>query len=126
MKNIFSYLSLFCILFNFICSQDVDTLITENKSNDNDVWKMSLFPAYNMASIGQLGNDKPIKAITLTALKYYWYNEFKTAHDALKLSNRSRAFWWFLFLYVYSIIDATIDSEMESFPKFNEEQKESK
>lgn len=126
MKNIFSYLSLFCILFNFIYSQDVDTLLTKNKNNNNDVWKMSLFPAYNMASIGQLGNDKPMKALALTALKYYWYNEFKTAHDALKLSNRSRAFWWFLFLYVYSIIDATIDSEMESFPEINEEQKESK
>ena len=76
---------------------------------------MSLFPAYNMASIGQLGNDKPIKAIALTALKYHWYNEYKVAHKALKLSNRSRAMWWFLFLYVYSIIDAVIDSEMESF-----------
>jgi len=126
MKNIFSYLSLFFILFNFIYSQDVDTLLIDNQYNDHDVWKMSLFPAYNMASIGQLGNNKPMKAIALTALKYYWYNEFKTAHDALKLSNRSRAFWWFLFLYVYSIVDSRIDSEMESFPKFNEEQKASK
>jgi len=126
MKIFFCYLSMFCILFNFIYSDDVDTLLVENKYNNNDVWKMSLFPAYNMASIGQLDNNKPVKAIILTAMKYYWYNEFKTAHDALKLSNRSRAFWWFLFLYVYSIVDARIDSEMESFPKFNEEQKESK
>ena len=126
MKIFFCYLSMFCILFNFIYSDDVDTLLVDNKYNNNDVWKMSLFPAYNMASIGQLDNNKPVKAIILTAMKYYWYNEFKTAHDALKLSNRSRAFWWFLFLYVYSIVDARIDSEMESFPKFNEEQKESK
>ena len=55
------------------------------ETNNNDVWKMSLFPAYNMASIGQLGNNKPVKAIVLTAMKYYWYNEFKTAQDALNI-----------------------------------------
>ena len=34
-----------------------------------------------------------------------------------RISNRNRAFWWFLFLYFYSVIDAYIDPEMESFPK---------
>ena len=43
----------------------------------------------------------------------------------MKLSERSRAFWWFLFLYFYTIIDASIDAEMESFPLENEKLKES-
>ena len=123
MKIFFCYLF---ILFNFSYSEELDTLLINDKNNNEDIWKMSLFPSYNMASIGQLGNDKPMKAIALTALKYYWYNEYKVAHKALKLSNRSRAMWWFLFLYVYSVIDATIDSEMETFPRNNEKLKESK
>ena len=126
MKIFFYYLFFLFFLFNFSYAEEVDTLLVNERYNNEDIWKMSLFPSYNMASIGQLGNDKPIKAIVLTGLKYYWYNEYKVAHKALKLSNRSRAMWWFLFLYVYSIIDAAIDSEMESFPENNEKQKESK
>ena len=113
-------------MINFFYANEVDTLLLKEYNNNKDFWKMSLFPSFNMASVGQLDNNKPIKALTLSALKYYWVSEFKIANKAMNLSNRSRAFWWFLFLYFYTIIDASIDSEMESFPDENEQLKESK
>ena len=105
----------FCLLLFifFLHGSESDSL---QQSNTSDLWKISLFPQFNMASVGQLQNNKPIKALVLTGMKIHWLNEFKLAHEAMKISNRSRAFWWFLFLYFYTIIDASIDAEMETFP----------
>tara|TARA_B110000263_G_C15172472_1_gene447538 strand:+ start:77 stop:457 length:381 start_codon:yes stop_codon:yes gene_type:complete len=124
-RFLYSLLTLM-VMINFFYANEVDTLLLKEYNNNKDFWKMSLFPSFNMASVGQLDNNKPIKALTLSALKYYWVSEFKIANKAMNLSNRSRAFWWFLFLYFYTIIDASIDSEMESFPDENEQLKESK
>jgi len=124
-RFLYSLLTLM-VMINFFYANEVDTLLLKEYNNNKDFWKMSLFPSFNMASVGQLDNNKPIKALTLSALKYYWVSEFKIANKAMNLSNRSRAFWWFLFLYFYTIIDASIDSEMESFPNENEQLKESK
>ena len=124
-RFLYSLLTLM-VMINFFYANEVDTLLLKEYNNNKDFWKMTLFPSFNMASVGQLDNNKPIKALTLSALKYYWVSEFKIANKAMNLSNRSRAFWWFLFLYFYTIIDASIDSEMESFPDENEQLKESK
>ena len=124
-RFLYSLLTLM-VMINFFYANEVDTLLLKEYNNNKDFWKMTLFPSFNMASVGQLDNNKPIKALTLSALKYYWVSEFKVANKAMNLSNRSRAFWWFLFLYFYTIIDASIDSEMESFPDENEQLKESK
>ena len=101
------------VLIVFSYANESDSLIQDN---NDDLWKISLFPQFNMASIGQLHNNKPLKALSLTAMKIHWLNEFKIAHEAMKISNRSRAFWWFMFLYFYTVIDASIDAKMESFP----------
>ena len=90
----------------------------------SDSWKMSLHPSFNMVSAGQLNNNKPFKAITLTAMKIYWLKEFLKAKNNDKLSDRNRAFWWFLFLYFYSIVDAAVDIEMQTFPENNIQNKE--
>ena len=105
------------ILCSVLCCSEVDSL----DSNDNDAWKISLLPfAYNIPSMGQLHNNKPLKAISLTAMKAYWYNEYNESKKENDISDRNRAFWWFSFLYFYSIIDAYIDSQMETFPEENE------
>tara|TARA_Y100000817_G_scaffold191035_1_gene149215 strand:+ start:413 stop:775 length:363 start_codon:yes stop_codon:yes gene_type:complete len=110
-------------LFFFAYANESDSLI---QKNSNDLWKISLFPQFNMASIGQLQNDKPLKALALTGMKIYWLDEFKIAQKAMNLSNRSRAFWWFLFLYFYTVIDASFDEEMKSFPDDKYKMKEGK
>ena len=112
-KNILYLSLLICICF----SENIDTLITKENHN-KDSWKMSLLPfAYNIPSLGQFNNNKPMKGMSLMAMKAYWYKEFIKAKKDERISNRNRAFWWFMFLYFYSVIDAFIDPEMESFPK---------
>jgi len=112
MKIIF----IFAIMFNFYAlSEDLDSLKVNSKA---DSWKMSVFPfAYNIPSLGQFNNNKPFKGLSLMAMKFYWYKEFNEAKDNEKISERNRAFWWFLFLYFYSIIDAYMDSQMDEFPE---------
>ena len=104
-------------------SQHPDSLLIEDKDM-NDSWKMNLHPSFNIVSAGQLNNNKPFKAITLTAMKTYWFKEFLKAQKNDKLSDRSRAFWWFLFLYFYSIVDAAVDFEMQTFPEDDIQNKE--
>ena len=111
-----------CIVFmlfstGILFADTVDTL----EINDNNAWQISLLPiAYNIPSMGQFYNDKPLKALSLAAMKTYWYNEYNKSEKENDISDRNRAFWWFSFLYFYSIIDAYIDSQMETFPEENE------
>ena len=107
-------LSFFLTFNSYLFCEEIDSL----KVYKSDSWKMNLFPfAYGIPSLGQFNNDKPIKGLSLMAMKFYWYKEFNEAKDDGRISNRNRAFWWFLFLYFYSIIDAYMDSEMQEFPE---------
>ena len=114
---------LICFFIGLSFSENLDSLTIENEYKQ-DSWKMSLHPAFNIVSAGQLNNNKPFKAITLTAMKTYWFKEFLKAQKNDKLSDRSRAFWWFLFLYFYSIVDAAVDFEMQTFPEDDIQNKE--
>ena len=116
---------LICFIVGLSLSQHPDSLLIEDKDM-NDSWKMNLHPSFNIVSAGQLNNNKPFKAITLTAMKTYWFKEFLKAQKNDKLSDRSRAFWWFLFLYFYSIVDAAVDVEMQTFPEDDIQNKEVK
>ena len=82
----------------------------------DDSWKASIIPSINMTSFGQFDNDKPLKGLSLTLMKYYWYNEFKDAHEEDRISNRNRAFWRSTFLYFYTVMDAYIDSKLDDLP----------
>jgi len=105
------------IINGFLISDEADSLINHN----NDAWKVSLVPiAYGIPSLGQFQNNKPLKGISLMAMKSYWYNEYNDSKKDNNISDRNRAFWWFSFLYLYSIIDAYIDSQMETFPEEDE------
>ena len=114
---------LLCFLTGLSFSENVDSLQIEDQYK-SDSWKMSLHPSFNIASAGQFNNNKPLKAVTLTAMKTYWFKEFLKAQKNDKLSDRSRAFWWFLFLYFYSIVDASVDIEMKTFPDDDIQNKE--
>ena len=116
-------LLIYCFFIGLSFSENVDSLSIKDKYK-SDSWKMSLHPSFNMVSAGQINNNKPFKAITLTAMKTYWFKEFLKAQKNDKLSDRSRAFWWFLFLYFYSIVDAAVDIEMQTFPDNDIQNKE--
>ena len=116
-------LLIYCFFIGLSFSENVDSLSIKDKYK-SDSWKMSLHPSFNMVSAGQLNNNKPFKAITLTAMKTYWFKEFLKAQNNDKLSDRNRAFWWVLFLYFYSIVDAAVDIEMQTFPENDIQNKE--
>ena len=116
-------LLIYCFFISLSFSENVDSLSIKDKYK-SDSWKMSLHPSFNMVSAGQLNNNKPLKAITLTTMKIYWFKEFLKAQNNDKLSDRNRAFWWFLFLYFYSIVDAAVDIEMQTFPENDIQNKE--
>ena len=64
--------------------------------NNNDAWKVSLVPiAYGIPSLGQFHNNKPLKGISLMAVKSYWYKlkrvfTRKKSSDEEKESNSSK------------------------------------
>ena len=104
-------------------NQDVD-LLEASKSNENsinnDAWKLNLYCiGGGVLPLGQLENNKPLKALSLFALKAYWIDQMKKSTKGEKddISDRNRSFWWLFFLYFYGIIDAYVDSHMEDFPE---------
>ena len=105
-----------------------DTL-TSIGSDPNTALLLSSLPLLNLVSsneiayipsLGQIYNKKHLKAFIMMAMKSYWYNEYNDSKKDNNISDRNRAFWWFSFLYLYSIIDAYIDSQMETFPEEDE------
>ena len=103
---------LFILLLSCLLYANQDTI-----KIDTDVWKASIIPSINMASFVQYDNSKPLKGFSLSIMKYYWYNEFKDAHEEGRVSNRNRAFWWSIFLYFYTVIDGYMDSKLDNHPK---------
>ena len=73
-----------------------------------------------MALREEYKNNKPLKAITILALRHYWFKEFKIAKNLGKISDRNRSFWWMFILYFYAIVDAYVDSHLDRFPEVDE------
>ena len=96
------------IIFGFLLSIEQDTIRI-----DEDTWKASIIPSINMTSFVQYDNNKPLKGLSLSLMKLYWYDEFKEAHNEDRISNRNRAFWWSLFLYFYTIMDGYMDANLD-------------
>ena len=112
MKNIL----LILFFINYCFSEEPK----ENNTNQeiiNHDWKLNVFSlGYGMVPLGQFENNKPIKALTLMTMKYYWLNEYKRTRDNENVSDRNRSFWWLLFLNFYGIIDSYVDDHLKNFP----------
>jgi len=106
---------IFLILFiGFILGNEDSLQVDNNK----DAWILNLLPiGTGFVPLGQLENNKPLKAITILALRHYWFKEFQIAKDLNKISDRNRSFWWMFFLYFYSVVDAYVDSHLDHFPE---------
>jgi len=120
---------LLLILFSsIIFNEDIDKGKIDQKVFDND-WKTNVLALGNgMIPLGQFENNKPFKAISLMAMKYYWLNEYKNTKNNEDVSDRNRSFWWLFFLNFYSIIDSYVDDQLKKFPddstlEYNKESK---
>ena len=103
---------------SLLIDKNQDSLLINKKKNS---WKLNLLPmGSGFVPLGQLENNKPFKAITILALRHYWFNEFKIAKNLGKIADRNRSFWWMFFLHFYAIIDAYVDSHLDHFPEVDE------
>ena len=117
MYKIKTILFVIIVSFNFSLTDDISD-IPSNKEVINHDWKLNVFSLGNgMLPLGQFENNKPFKAMSLIAMKYYWLNEYKEAQNTLNISDRNRSFWWLLILNLYGIIDSYVDFHLKDFPK---------
>jgi len=103
------------ILFCFSIIYTSDSLSV--KSDLEDSKDFVLFPFLgHVPAIGQLHNDKPLKAMILMTMQSYWTNEYISSRNEGDISDRNRSLWWMIILLIYGSIDAYIDANIKEFP----------
>ena len=120
-----SYIILFVFLFcNFSYCSNLDTLDID-KNSDVALF-LSLLPLLNVAepnevltipSLGQLYNEKPLKAFILSAMKSYWLMDYDKSKKDSDIKDRNRSLWWLFGLIMYGAIDAYTDANLDKFNK---------
>ena len=124
-----SYIILFVFLFcNFSYCSNLDTLDIDK--NPDVALFLSLLPLLNVAepnevltipSLGQLYNEKPLKAFILSAMKSYWLMDYDKSKKDSDIKDRNRSLWWLFGLIMYGAIDAYTDANLDKFNKnYNE------
>ena len=109
------YLSILFILCTFLFSSTMEidsTLIRDSRKAIS--W--SFIP---ILSQGQMYNGKYIKSLMFIGAQSYSLNRmlYYNQSDAIgDIKSRNKAAWWFIGLYVSSIIDSYIDAELSAFP----------
>ena len=80
---------------NEILNQKKDTILLFD--NKKDAWKLNFFRiGGGVFPLGQLKNNKPIKAFSIFAMNSYWLNEFNKSNINNSISDRNRSAWWLL------------------------------
>ena len=120
-----SYIILFVFLFyNFSYCSSIDTLDIDK--NPDVALFLSLLPLLNVAkpneiltipSLGQLYNEKPLKAFILSAMKSYWLMDYDKSKKDSDIKDRNRSLWWLFGLIMYGAIDAYTDANLDKFNK---------
>ena len=120
-----SYIILFVFLFcNFTYCSNLDTLDIDK--NPDVALFLSLLPLLNVAepnevltipSLGQLYNEKPLKAFILSAMKSYWLIDYDKSKKDSDIKDRNRSLWWLFGLIMYGAIDAYTDANLDKFNK---------
>ena len=80
-------------------------------------WKTNFIPI-----LGQIKNEKYIKAGILAGSQIYAVNKFSFHNNKDQIAKRNTYAWWVVSLYLYGIIDAYVDYNLKNFP--NENKKE--
>tara|TARA_B100000902_G_C27221963_1_gene870153 strand:- start:54 stop:449 length:396 start_codon:yes stop_codon:yes gene_type:complete len=120
-----SCIILFVFLFyNLSYCSNLDTLDIDK--NPDVALFLSLLPLLNVAepnevltipSLGQLYNEKPLKALILSAMKSYWLMDYDKSKKDSDIKDRNRSLWWLFGLIMYGAIDAYTDANLDKFNK---------
>ena len=80
--------------------------------------KLAYFPG-----AGQVYNKEYLKGFALFASELYSFSQIakfsKPVEGIVNISKRNTFIWWAIGIYVYSVIDAHVESELSSFPDEN-------
>ena len=105
---------LFWLSLLFPLSMKIDSSMIKDSVHS---FKWSLIP---IVSQGQMYNQKYLKSMffmysqSYCLSQVYYHDQFSETSD---IKNRNKYAWWFLGLYVSSMIDSYIDAELSTFPK---------
>ena len=80
-------------------------------------WKINLIPI-----VGQIKNEKYIKAGLLSGAQFYASNKFLIHNDKDQIAKRNTYAWWIISLYFYGVIDAYVDYSLKNFPTENKKE----
>ena len=87
------------------------------KSDVEVIKELSLFPFLgHIPALGQLHNNKPLKAMIMMSMQAYWTQEYTKSKNENNISDRNRSLWWMIILLIYGSIDAYIDANLNTFP----------
>ena len=109
---------LICILFSF--SILFPNQMQINSSLIRDSKKALMWSLIPVASQGQIYNKKYMKSlIFLSAQSYTLYNSyhFNQSNSLDSIKERNKNAWWFLGIYLMSIVDSYVDAQLSSFPE---------
>ena len=99
--------------YSLLSSMQIDSTLIRDS---NKSFKWSLLP---IVSQGQMYNKKYLKSILFIAGQSYslnrviYYNQYENIGN---LKMRNKFGWWFLGIYITSMIDSYIDAELSTFP----------
>ena len=110
------YSFLFVFLASFLFSSDdkiSEKELLEYKDPDL-AWKLSIIPG-----LGQVYNEKYLKGSLIFLSELSLVNNISIYSTDIAM--RNRLIWLSIGLYVYNIIDAYIDAELNTFDKIDKE-----
>ena len=99
----------------------------QNTNEDTIINKREIFPASLIPGYGQFLNGKILKSIIIVSAEFYMiskFNKHRLAFNNLNqssqassylyhLNNRNKFAWYSFFVYVYSILDSTVDYHID-------------
>ena len=88
-----------------------------SESNNKFNWKKNLIPI-----IGQIKNEKYIKAGLLSGAQFYVGNKFLIHNNKNQIAKRNTYARWIISLYLYGVIDAYVDYSLKNFPIENKKE----
>ncbi len=101
----------FILLLNGITTGQESYIDSTRIKNPKLAWKLSAVPG-----LGQVYNEKYVKAAILGGSQYYAVSQFIKYRDEERIGRRNTYAWWILGLWVYGMLDAYVDAQLSSFP----------
>ena len=99
------------IIVSLSFSQQDGYIDSTKVRNPKIAWKLAFIPG-----AGQLYNGKYLKSFGTIASEYFLIDKFTYYEKFGKIGMRNTCAWWFLGIYIWSILDSYVDAQLSTFP----------